>query len=163
MFLQALVLLRLGHALLFAAVLVGGGGRELGAGLGAALVVFVVLVLGVEGLLNVSNHDFAFELLFGLLQVLLHRGSLGGRRGGEAGDRKQDEKNLCAPTQNHESVGKKGSNNDYVIITSPLLHLANARTCGALDKATAQSRANQAMPGISNECLPKMREVETTT
>lgn len=80
MFLQALVLLRLGHALLFAAIHVVGGSRELSTGLGAALVVFVVLILGVEGLLNVSNHDFVFELLFGLLQVLLHRGSLEGGR-----------------------------------------------------------------------------------
>lgn len=108
MFLQALVLLRLGHALLFAAVLVGGGGRELGAGLGAALVVFVVLVLGVEGLLNVRDHDFVFELLFGLVQVLLHRGSLGEVGGG---GRKEDEENseisLCSFPQNHESDGKK--------------------------------------------------------
>lgn len=107
MFLQALVLLRLGHALLLAAVLVGGGVRELGAGLGAALVVFVVLVLGVEGLLNVSDHDFAFELLFGLLQVLLHRGSLGGGGGGRY--RKQDEKNseisLCSNTEIMKVLG----------------------------------------------------------
>lgn len=99
MFLQALVLLRLGHALLFAAVLVGGGGRELGTGLGAALIVFVVLVLGVEGLLNVSNHDFVFELLSGLLQVLLHGGSLGDTQN----RMRKILKLACAPTQNHES------------------------------------------------------------
>lgn len=76
MLLQAFVLLRLSHALLFAAVLVGGGSRELGAGLGAVLVVLVVLVLGVDGLLDVSCQHFVFQLFFGLLQVLLHHGSL---------------------------------------------------------------------------------------
>lgn len=73
MFLQALVLLRLGHALLLAAVLERDVRRKLGAGLGAALVVLIVLV---ERLLDVSHHHLVSELLFGLLQVLLHRGGL---------------------------------------------------------------------------------------
>lgn len=76
MLLQALILLRLSHALLLAAVLVGGGGRELGAGLCAVLVVLIVLVLGIDGLLDVSSQHFVLQLLFGLFQVLLHCGGL---------------------------------------------------------------------------------------
>lgn len=74
MLLQTFVLLGLRHALLFAAVLVRGGGREVGTGLGAALVVLFVIVLGIEGLLDID--DFVFKFFFGLLQILLHHGGL---------------------------------------------------------------------------------------
>lgn len=76
--LYTLVLLGFGHALLLAAVFVGDTACELGACLVAGLVVLVMLVLGLHRLLYVGRHDFALQLLFGLLQVLLHHAGLRG-------------------------------------------------------------------------------------